>query len=79
MKKNGYKISYDKDSGVLSIEMRQAKSVDSEIRGSVVIDYDKNGEIVRVNFYNFSFDSFQGNLPTLKDFSYRQGFSLPAK
>jgi len=31
----------------------------NDVRGNVVIDYDKQGEIVKVNFYNFSFDLFK--------------------
>ncbi|HEY4475345.1 MAG TPA: DUF2283 domain-containing protein [Candidatus Paceibacterota bacterium] len=69
MKKNISKISYDKKSGVLSIEIKRAKSSDSDIRGNVVIDYDKNGEIVRINFYDFSFDSFKDSQRPLKEFS----------
>ena len=75
MKKNNPKILYDKQAGVLSIEMKHAKSVDSDIQNNVVIDYDKKGEVVRVNLYNFSFDEFRDNAKSLKDFA--QSFKLP--
>ncbi|KKR61549.1 hypothetical protein A2643_04140 [Candidatus Nomurabacteria bacterium RIFCSPHIGHO2_01_FULL_39_220] len=75
MNKQNQKISYDKESEVLSIEMKHGKSVDSDISGNVVIDYDKKGEVVRVNLYNFSFASFRENLKTLKSFT--QSFKLP--
>jgi len=52
-------IDYDKEAEVMSVIISDKKSVDSEIRGNVVIDYDKQGEIVKVNFYNFSFDMFR--------------------
>ena len=39
------KILYDQASGVLSIEMKRAKSVDSDIRGIVVIDYDEKEKL----------------------------------
>ena len=55
--------------------MKHGKSVDSDISGNVVIDYDKKGEVVRVNLYNFSFASFRENLKTLKSFT--QSFKLP--
>ena len=69
MNKKNPKISYDKEASVLSIEMKQVKSVDSDIQGNVVIDYDKKGEVVRVNFYNFSFAEFQENVKILKNFT----------
>ena len=53
------KIDYDKEAEVMSVILADRKSVDSDIRGNVVIDYDKQGEIVKVNFYNFSFDMFK--------------------
>lgn len=75
MIKKNQKISYDKEASVLSIEMKRAKSVDSDIQGNVVIDYDKKGEVVRVNLYNFSFSQFRDNLKTLK--SVARTFNLP--
>lgn len=47
--KKKQKIEYDKESKVLSIEMRKGKSVDSDIHDNLVIDYDKMGNVVRVN------------------------------
>lgn len=69
MKKNNQKISYDKSSQVLSIQMKRGKSVDSDIQGNMVIDYDKKGEVVRVNLYHFSFDDFRENVKILKNFT----------
>lgn len=74
-KKNNPKISYDKQAGVFSIEMKHVKSVDSDIQGNMVIDYDKKGEVVRVNLYDFSFSQFRQNLKTFKNFT--QNFKLP--
>lgn len=53
------KIEYDKGSEAMSVILADKKSVDSDIQGNVVIDYDKKGDIVKVNFYNFSFDVFR--------------------
>ncbi len=75
MNKQNQKISYNKESKVLSIEMKRGKSVDSDISGNVVIDYDKKGEVMRVNLYNFSFASFHENIKTFKSFT--RGFKLP--
>ena len=63
------KISYNKESGVLSIEMLKAKSVDSDIQGNMVVDYDKKGEIVRINLYGFSFSRFRDSFKTPKKIS----------
>lgn len=69
MKKNKSKISYDKESKVLMVELKSAKSVDSDIHGNVVIDYDKQGDAVRVNFYQFNFDKFSRGLKSIKEFT----------
>ncbi|MBU4298646.1 DUF2283 domain-containing protein [Patescibacteria group bacterium] len=69
MKENNIKISYDKESEVFSVEMKKAKSIDSDILGNVVIDYDKKGKVVRVNFYNFDFSAFKENLEVIKNFA----------
>ena len=70
-KKNNIKISYDKESEVLSMDFIKSKSSDSDINGNVVIDYDKSGKIVRLNVYGFSFDDFQEVRDDIKDFSRR--------
>lgn len=75
MNKKNQKISYDKEANVLSIEMKRGKSADSDIQGNVVIDYDKNGEVVRVSLYDFSFARFRENAKTLKNAA--RTFKLP--
>lgn len=57
--KKKQKIEYDKESKVLSIEMRKGKSVDSDIHDNLVIDYDKMGNVVRVNLYGVDFSAFK--------------------
>ena len=59
MKKGFKKIEQDKAAKALSLSVSSAKSIDSDIRGNVVIDYDKNGAAVRVNVYDFDFRAFQ--------------------
>lgn len=59
MKKNKPKAIYDKASQVLSWKLSNKKSVDSDIQANVVIDYDKQGKIVSINFYDFNFDDFK--------------------
>ena len=79
MKKKNLKISYDQKSRVLVVELEKGESVDSDIQGNVVIDYDKNGGIVRINLYDFSFDSFRENKKDLKDFTRHSGVLLGAR
>ena len=70
-KQKEQKISYDKESEVLSIEVQKGKSVDSDISDNVVIDYDKKGEIVRINLYSFDFNAFKSNMKVFKEFASR--------
>jgi hypothetical protein len=59
MKQRRPKAIYDKESQVLSWLLSNKKSVDSNIQANVVIDYDKAGKIVRINFYDFNFEDFK--------------------
>ena len=79
MKNKNPKISYDKESAVLSIMLGKNKSVDSEIQGNTVIDYDRKGKIAKINFYDFNFSSFKDKLKYIKDFADRANFSLQIK
>lgn len=53
------KIKYDKETKILSIHLSNKPSVDSEARGNVVIDYDKEGKIVNVEIMRISLDEFK--------------------
>ena len=79
MNKSRPTISYDKESEVLSIELLKSKSVDSDIQGSMVVDYAKNDKIACVNFYDYNFDKFKSDLKALKEFSKRSDFLLSIK
>lgn len=68
MSKNNIKILYDKESDVLSIKTKEGRSVDSDIQGNIVIDYNKKGEIIRLNLYKLNFDKFHDKLGAVKDF-----------
>lgn len=72
------KIEYDKDSKVLSVLLGKQRSANSDVAGNVVIDYDRGGNVVRVNFYDFSFDSFRSGTKALKDFAGRSKTLVPA-
>lgn len=69
MNRNKLKIYYNKESGVLSIEMKRVKSVDSNIQRNVVIDYDRKGDIVRINLYQFSFAAFRRARKFIRNFA----------
>lgn len=53
------KIKYDKDSKILTIRLSNKKSVDSDVRKNVVVDYDKDGGIVNVEIMNISMEEFK--------------------
>lgn len=76
MNKKNIKILYDKNSNVLSVEIGKGKSVNSDMQGNVVIDYDKKGRIIRFNLYDFSFDAFRETRQALKSFTNRSGAAL---
>lgn len=78
MSKKNIKIIYDKKSRVLSVEIGKEKSVDSDIHGNVVLDYGKDGKIVRINLYDFSFDQFKSQRSALKQFT-RNLISVPRR
>lgn len=51
-------IKYDKKSNILSIRLSTKKSVDSEVQGNVVIDYDENGKIVNIEIMKINLNEF---------------------
>jgi uncharacterized protein YuzE len=69
MKNNKPKIAYDKESKVLSIIVKDEKSIDSDVQGNAVIDYNKEGDIVKINLYNFSFSNFKDKIKSIKEFT----------
>lgn len=68
------RISYDKESEVLSIEINRAKSADSDISNNVVVDYDERGEIVRINLYDINFNAFRVMKKPLEHFAHNSRF-----
>lgn len=71
MRKAKQKISFDKESNMLSIELSGGKSADSDISGNLVIDYDKNGKVIRINLYHFDFERFRESRKALDAFQGR--------
>jgi len=51
-------IKYDEKTNILNIRFSKKKSVDSEIKDNVVIDYDKNREIVNLEIMKIDLREF---------------------
>jgi uncharacterized protein YuzE len=52
------KIAYDPESKILTIRFKDTKSVDSDIIENLVLDYDTNGKLVKVDVMETDFESF---------------------
>ncbi|MBI4268656.1 DUF2283 domain-containing protein [Candidatus Uhrbacteria bacterium] len=64
------KIQYDTQSKILRIQLSKRKSVDSDWRDNIVMDYDKNGDVVNIDIMNISLLEF-------KKMKQRVGNALP--
>lgn len=53
------KISYDRESRILSIRLSGKKSVDADIYGNVVVDYGDDGHMVNVDIMDVSINEFK--------------------
>ena len=64
-------IKYDEDANIISIRISGKKSIDSEIKGNVVVDYDKNNEIVNIEIMKINMSEFakiQKFIPSIRNF-----------
>lgn len=52
------KIKYDSEAKILSIRLAPTASVDSDVKGNVVLDYDEHGNLVNVDIMKVSFSEF---------------------
>lgn len=52
------KINYHKQEKILSFRFSLKKSIDSDIKGNVVIDYDKNGAVVNIDVMKVNLENF---------------------
>ncbi|OGL64455.1 hypothetical protein A3F52_03475 [Candidatus Uhrbacteria bacterium RIFCSPHIGHO2_12_FULL_47_11] len=66
MKVKNPKIKYDPEAKILSIRLGASTSVDSEVKGNVVLDYDAKGNLVNVDIMKVSLSEF-GSTPTLRE------------
>ncbi len=65
-------ISFDQESEALSIKLSDKPVADSDVQDNIILDYDKDGTIVAINVYKFSFESFglqPANTSEIKEFT----------
>lgn len=79
MKNKNIKISFDKGAQVLSLKLGRFRSSDSDIQNNIVIDYDKNGKVVRIDIHDFSFEDFRENKEKLQSFMRNNKTSVLVK
>ncbi len=60
------KALYDQETNILTLKLKNAKSVDSDVQDNIVVDYDKHGDIVRLEMMDFSLNEFDRVKPHLK-------------
>ncbi|MBP7819264.1 DUF2283 domain-containing protein [Candidatus Gracilibacteria bacterium] len=66
------KFEYDPEAKILKIRFSKEKSIDSDIIGNLVLDYDKNGNLVNVDIMDINLEDFLG----ISNYKKRK---LPAK
>lgn len=59
-------LSRDRASKILSITLTKKKTFESEIYRKVLLEYDKEGEIVRISIFPFSLEEFGKSHPLLE-------------
>jgi len=52
-------IKYDEEAKILSIRISHDKSVDSDVHGNVVMDYEKKGQLVNLDIMEVTLDEFK--------------------
>ena len=62
------KIDYDQEAKILTIKISNKKSVDSDIQKNVVVDYDKDGDIAKIEMMSVSLNEFEKEENYLRNF-----------
>ena len=65
-------IKYDQKVNILKIRLSNKKSADSDVKNNIVVDYDKNGEIVNIEIMNINLNEFSKVAPMKKLVSARE-------
>ncbi len=53
------KIAFDEETRIMSIRFSKKRSVDSDIQDNVVIDFDKDGNIVNLDILDIKLSDFK--------------------
>ena len=67
------KINYDQEAGILSIKVSNKKSVDSDAQKNIVMDYDKDGDITKIEIMSVDLNEFERENNYFKDFLVAEG------
>ncbi len=67
------KISYDQEAKILTIKVSNKKSIDSDAQKNVVVDYDKDGNIAKIEIMSINLNEFE------KEKSYLENFLVAEK
>ena len=62
------KIDYDQEAKILTIKISNKKSVDSDVQKNVVVDYDKDGDIAKMEIMSVSLNEFEKEENYLRNF-----------
>ncbi|MEA1936608.1 MAG: DUF2283 domain-containing protein [Patescibacteria group bacterium] len=67
------KIYYDKEAKIMTIKISNKKSVDSDAQKNIVMDYDKNGDVTKIEMMSIDLNEFE------KEKSYFKNFLVTGK
>ena len=62
------KINYDQETEILTIKVSNKKSVDSDAQKNVVVDYDKDGDIAKIEIMSINLNEFEREKSYLENF-----------
>lgn len=62
------KINYDQEAKIMTIQIGGGKSIDSDIQDNVVVDYDRKGEITKIEIMNVGLNEFKKSERILENF-----------
>jgi len=62
------KINYDQEAKIMTIQVSGKKSVDSDVQDNIVVDYDRKGEITKIEIMNVGLNEFRKNKKKLESF-----------